>query len=107
MDKGLTPEGADWLYNSSEALSMFPGNVYDNRPERRKENAIVAAMRVNNPRFEDIACRLLEQFKETPETFTAKRVKKTIEVCRTLLNTPEAKQLSLIQLMDRIQNGLN
>lgn len=104
LDKGRTSEGVDWLYNAPEGLKIFPGNVYNSRPQQRDEDAIIVAMQVGNPHFEDIASRLLEMSKGKPEWFSS-RVLKKIEFCRTLLNTPEAKQLSYYEITEKARTS--
>lgn len=91
LDKARTVEGVDWLYNSPEAASMFPGNVYHSNPVWRHIMAIKAATQVRNPHFEEIASRLLEKFADNPDSLQAIGNKKLIDQCRAELHSADTE----------------
>lgn len=87
LDKARTIEGVDWLYNSPEAASVFPGNVYHSNPIWRDIRAIKVAAQVRNPHFEEIANRLLEKFADKPDHWESKSGKEIIDQCRAQLHS--------------------
>lgn len=91
LDKARTIEGVDWLYNSPEAASVFPGNVYHSNPVWRHIVAIKAAMQAHNPHFEEIASRLLEKFVDKPDNWESIGNKKFIDQCRAQLHSADTE----------------
>lgn len=90
LDKALTPEGVDWLYNSPEAASVFIYNCYGPRGWGNYQ-AIRIAIHVRNPDFEEIVRRVLEHYDKAPNKLHSDLAKKLIDEGRAQLQLPVAK----------------
>jgi len=78
----------DWLYDSPEAVTVFPENIYNAKPLHRGTfPAIAAATQVRNPNFEERAVRVQEQFNK-PEDQTLIKLKGYIDECLAQLAAP-------------------